>query len=195
MERIAGEELRKPSEWLNQHLLFEFENGTATVRRVSTPDKWSMDCKDVQKYRTDEKIIFTWSFWSPLLRTTKFAFLERHSLNWRKRNSNLWLPNNFLYPVIKCGTTKTPRHWIRALLITKQKLQRTYQFNRDGIKEKHRQEKKKIAGKVVGNKMSWKAKRNNECPSAPSLCWPEKHATVFEFQHSLSCHKTDIILN
>ena len=55
MERIAGEELRKPSEWLNQHFLFEFENGTATVRRVCcTPDKWSMDCKDVQKSRTDE---------------------------------------------------------------------------------------------------------------------------------------------
>ena len=147
-----------------------------------TNGEWTVKmCRNPEQTKNHFYLIFLVWRKSPLLRTTKFAFLERHSLNWRKRNSNLWLPNNFLYPVIKCGTTKTPRHWLRALLITKQKLQRTYQFNRDGIKEKHRQENKKIAGKVVGNKISWKAKRNNECPSAPSICWPEKHAIVLNF--------------
>ena len=57
----------------------------------------------------------------------------------------------------------------------------TIQQIRDGITEEKLPGKGKVAGKLAGNKIFWKAKRNNECPSAHSHFWPEKHAIVLNF--------------
>ena len=58
----------------------------------------------------------------------------------------------------------------------------TIQQIRDGItEEKKIPGKEKVADKLAGNKILWKAKRNNECPSFHSHCWPEKHAIVLNF--------------